>query len=197
MEAYDDAPIASKRTTERTGVPLWVTLLLLAVVVAVIAWRQYSVVSAERRFEADRQELTSRLNAEKASAVARTRQALIQHNEDAWRLFGTALGWTVRDAMMRDNRDQIDQYFTQLVKDARVRLVLLADPNGKVIVSSDRNFQGVAFSQHFPPGLLQGKDAVIVAADASTRRLVVPVHGLSAQLGTVVIDFETPADPTT
>jgi hypothetical protein len=95
------------------------------------------------------------------------------------------------------NTYQIDQYFTQLVKDARVRLVLLADPNGKVIVSSDRNFQGAAFSQYFPPELLQEKDAVIVAADGSNRRLVVPLHGLSAQLGTVLIDFKTPPVPTT
>ena len=195
MTSHDEPPAAPRRSIAGIRVPLWMPLLLLVLLIAVLAWRQISVTSAEKRFETERQELTSSLEADKAAAVARMRQALSKEHEEALRLFATALGWTIRDAMMRDNRDQIDQYFTQLVKDARVRLALLADPNGKIIVSSDRNFQGAAFSQHFPAALLQESSISIRLGEEQTRRLVVPIHGLSAPLGTVIIDYAAPAVP--
>jgi C4-dicarboxylate-specific signal transduction histidine kinase len=174
---------------------LWVPIVLFLLLIAVIAWRQISVTSAEKRFESRQQELTSRLEADKASAVARTREALTKQNEHALMLFATALGWTVREAMIRNNQDQIDQYFTQLVKDARVRLALLADPSGKIVVSSDRNFQGAAFSQHFPPALLQESSVSLRPAEGQTKRLVIPIHGLSAPLGVVILDYEAPPVP--
>jgi type II secretory pathway pseudopilin PulG len=196
MEAYDEpSPATSPATREPMKLPLWVTLVLLGLLLAVIAWRQYAVVATERRFEAERQELTSRLTAEKQVAVARARQALTQQTEDALKLFGTALGWTVRSAMMRNNRDEIDQYFTELVKRDRVRLALLADPDGKVLVSSDRNFQGSAFAQHFPAALLQEPTVAIQPGEGQLRRLVVPVHGLSQKLGTVLLVYDATSIP--
>ncbi len=107
---HDDSSATTTRATGGMRLSLWVSVVVLVLLIGVIAWRQISLSSAEKRFEAERQQLTSRLEADKASAVARTRDALAKQNEQALMLFATALGWTIRDAMMRDNLDQIDQY---------------------------------------------------------------------------------------
>lgn len=194
MDEHDDSS-TTRPSGEKMKLPLWVTLAVLGLALAVLAWQQYSVVSAERRFEAERQALTSKLAADHEAALTRTRNALTAHSEEALKLFGTALGWTIRSAMMRENRDEIDQYFTELVKRDRVRLALLAGPDGKVLVASDRNFQDSAFSQHFPAALLQEPAVAIHRGEGQLRRLVVPVHGLSQQLGTVLLVYEAPEIP--
>lgn len=196
MEAHDDTSAPAPRTRrEAVKLPLWVTLALVGLLVAVVAWRQFSVISTERRFEAERQEITERLRSEQGAALVRAQQALVQQSDEAFRLFGAALGWTVRSAMMRENRDEIDQYFTLLVKHERVRLVLLAAPNEKILVSSDRNFQDSTFSKHFPAALLLEPKVVIRPGEGQLKRLVVPIHGLSEQLGTVLVVYEAPSLP--
>ena len=175
--------------------PLWVSLILLVLLIAVIAWAQFSRSSVEQRFQRERQELTEKLNAEKGALMARAQHALVQQSEEAFRLFGTALGWAVRSAVMRNNRDEVDQYFTELVKHERVRLALLADPGGKIVVSSDRNFQGAEFAQHFPVALLQGTSVAVHAGEGELKRLVIPIHGLSKNLGTVLVLYQAATMP--
>ena len=196
MESYDDTSAVAGVQTYRESLklPLWVTLAVLGLVIAFVAWRELSVISAEHRFEAERQALTESHNAAKAATLARARQALAQQTDEAYRLFGTALGWTVGSAMMRGNHDQIDHYFTELLKHERVRLVLLADLNDTVLASSDHNFRNLSFSKYFPAALLLERNITISPGEGSLKRLVVPVHGpSSAKLGTVLVVYEGPS----
>ena len=197
MERYDETvtPDAPPVRKEPMKLPLWVTLAAIGVLLALLAWRHYAAVSTERSFESRQQELTTRLEGERAAAVSRTREALSAESEEAMKLFGTALGWTIRSALMRENHDEIDQYFTELVKRERIRLALLAGPDGQVLVSSDRNYQASPFSQHFPESLLQEPAVALHAAEGQSKRLVIPVQGLSRRLGTVLLVYEAAKAP--
>lgn len=197
MEVYKDTSAAAAPRSHHDGarLPLRATLTAVGVLIAALAWAYFSVVAAEKHFESEKQTLSERLDGEKTARLARARQALVQQTDEAYRLFGTALGWTVSSAMMRGNRDEIEQYFAEVVKHERVRLVLLADPNDKVVVSSDRNFEDFAFSRYFPAALLQEPAVAISPGEGSLRRLVVPVRGLTGRVGTVLLVYEGPSLP--
>ena len=128
--------------------PLWVSLALLALLIGIFAWKQIAVGGAERRLAEERQALIDKTETDKAAFQRTAQDALARHSEDVHRLFGTALAWNIRSAMMRNNLDEIDQYFTALVKTERIQLVLLADPEGKVLLASDRKFLDGQFSDH-------------------------------------------------
>ena len=173
--------------------PLWVSLLLLLMFLTTLGYLALSQREAARRQEAAVQDLTSRFTAEKTAAAAQAQEAFTRQSEAAYRLFGTALAWSVRDALMRKNLDEIDQYFGELVKDERIRLVLLADATGNVIVSTDRNFKGAPFAQHFPAAALEHKSVSIESAEGQMKRLVMPIQGLNERLGTALLVYQAPA----
>lgn len=193
MEAdteQDTRPSSTSALQKR--VPAWVALALLVALIVVIAIWQLAGRETERRFEAERQELTQKLEADRAAIQSQAREAIARQSEEAHILFGTALAWVVRSALMRNNMDEIDQYFSTLVKNERIKLALLASQDGKVMVSSDRQYQGSELGQHFPPALLE-VEQVTVQREAAQNRLVLPIQGLSSRLGTALVIYTAPA----
>jgi hypothetical protein len=165
--------------------PLWVTVLLLVLMLALLASRELVLKAAEERLEAERQSVAKQLEDEKVALRANAREA----NESAYELFGKALAWAVRTAMMRRNFDEIEQYFAALTSDPHITLALLVDQKGKILLASDRQLQDAQFSAHFPAALLQTPDVAIERGEGNERRLVLPVQGLNKRLGTVLVVY--------
>jgi hypothetical protein len=178
-----------------TRVPLWIPLVLLVLLIAAIAWRQIGVGTAERRVEAERQQLVQQTEAERSAMRARAQQALAQASEDAHMLFGTALAWTVRSALIRKNLDEIDQYIITLAQHPRIGLALLADTQGQILLASDRALLGAPFAEHFPPALLETAAVMVHPGEGDQRRLVLPIQGLTERLGTMVLVYTAPTLP--
>ena len=175
--------------------PLWVSLVLLVLLLVVFAWQRIAVGAAERRLAVEKQALTEQSAAAQAAFMAQAREALARHSEANHVLFGNALAWAVRGEMIRNNRDQIDQYFTELVRNERIRLVLLADVNGKILLASNRKLQEGTFADVFPAALLQEPQVTVQEGEGNEKRLVLPIQGLTARLGTVVVVYLPEALP--
>lgn len=136
-EPMTPPPAGKKRRLTRLHdikLPLWVSLLLLVLLLAVFVWQSVAVATAERRLEDERRALL----ASQAQMQAVTGEAALRMDDQSRQLFGTTLAWAVRAEMIRGNLDQIDQYFGALVRADGIDLALLADPSGKVLVASDR-----------------------------------------------------------
>ena len=172
--------------------PLWVSLLLLALLIVVFAWSWFSAGGAQRRLAEERQQLSRQLEAERSVLQREAQEALARQTRDLQALFGAALAWSVRSAMLRNNLDEIDQYFGDLVKNPRIPLVLLADVEGKVLRSSDRKYLASRFAEHFPAELLKSEDVAIHPDEGNRQRLVLPIQGLTARLGTVLVVYAPP-----
>ena len=182
------SPLARLHTIK---LPLWVSVMLLLVALGFfVAW-QLTARQADRRVDAERAALEQQAAAAQATVEAESRQMLMRHSEDAHMLFGTALAWAVRSALMRNNLDEIDQYFAALVRNQRVQLVLVADQAGKVLVASDRQLQGSQLEKHFPATLLE-IDKVTIQREGEKNRLILPIQGLTSRIGTGVVVYATP-----
>src|SRR5688572_9138371 len=105
---------------QEVKLPLWVSVILLLVLLIVFTWGRLTSGAAERRLEAERQQLAQKAEAERSAMQRETHEILARETRELQLLFGHALAWAVRSAMLRNNFDQIDLYFADLVRNRRV-----------------------------------------------------------------------------
>jgi hypothetical protein len=183
---FDDDRTTSRSRFARLAqsqVPLWV--LVLVACVALAAGRQLSSL----HFPGDNRGAKGVVDQQKLIAAADDCEILRRRNDEAHLHFATAFAWAVRSALMRNNVDQVDLYFNQLLKNRAVDLAVLADRRGKVVVSTEQHLRGVRFSSHFPPAILSEEEVRLERMDANQMRLVLPIHGISRRLGTVMLIY--------
>lgn len=178
-----------------TKLPLWVSLLLILLLGGVLLWARMSIGAAEAQLAHERQELSRRFEADKAALLARLMDFTARQDEAAQRRFGTALAWAVRAELIRNNLDQVDQFFNALVRMQGIERVVLAAQDGKILLSSDKRWQGGDFSALYPAALLVTAEVSVLPGGEGKKRVVAPVMGLSSRLGTVVMDYAPQALP--
>jgi hypothetical protein len=189
MFDFDDTRRRSRLSTLlQQKLPLWLTLVIVLLVTVFFGVQHASYNAAEQRYKA----LTGELQAQQTSLQAHDADSRRRTVEESDMLFGTALGWAVRSAMLRKNLDEIDQYVSALARNPRIQLVLVADRSGKILLSTDRRSQGTRLSTHLPTALLKVDEVTVESADAQRRHLVVPLQGLTTRLGTVVVRYAAP-----
>lgn len=183
---FDDDSTGSRSRLARLAqshVPLWV--LVLVACVAVVAGRQLSTLN----FGGARPDAATVADPQKLVSVTGDCEVLRRRNDEAHLHFATAFAWAVRSALMRNNVDQVDLYFNQLLKNRAIDVAVLADRRGKVVVSTEKHLRGVRFSNHFPPAILSEEEVRLERVDGNQMRLVLPIHGVSRRLGTVMLMY--------
>jgi hypothetical protein len=97
----------------------------------------------------------------------------------------SSLTWAVRSEMTRDNMEQVNTYFIQLIKEPSIETIQLVDHStGNVLLSTNKKDEGTVLKNEFilsvkaPISKLQDKRIISAA----------PVYGLSEQLGVLVIE---------
>ena len=96
MELETDKPADARNPSalarlHQMRLPLWVSLLLLALLIVVFAWGRFSASGADRRLAEERQQLSRQLEAEKSALQRDAQEALAPQTRDLQALFGTAL----------------------------------------------------------------------------------------------------------
>jgi hypothetical protein len=105
---------------------------------------------AEASLETERQAVTRQFEADRNALLGDLRAKVEANTDEAQRQFGMALAWAVRGEMIRNNLDQVDQFFGEIVKLPHTERVLLADATGTVRVSTDRRHLGAALTTLVP-----------------------------------------------
>lgn len=190
--AAPSAPRQSAATVpalQRIRLPLWLFLLMLLALLGMFGWSQYQANAADHRLAEERQAMAQAMETERAALQTAAADAVTRQTVELETLFGAALAWSVRSSMLRNNLDEIDQYFGDLVKNPRITLVLLAGPDGKVLRSTDRRYLDTDFATSFPPALLTGSDVSVHPDEGRRKRIVLPVQGLTSRLGTVMLVY--------
>ncbi len=186
-----DTPVAEKASGMDTNrkIMLGLVITLVVVVLGMYMWKSSAVSSVQKQLvEVQAQEAQAR-----TELVERARQLHAKHDADALKRFSAPLAWAVRRELMASNLDQIDQYLTGLVQMQGFESALLANPEGKIVVATDRKKLAEAFSALYPADYLQAKDVMVLPTATGGLRAVVPIMGLNQQLGTLVVEYVSPA----
>lgn len=106
------------------------------------------------------------------------------------RLTAKTFSWAVRSAIMRENYDQVREYFYDFIKEENIRSVALTDLSGKITLCTDLKFEGKPVSELFPGAVADAQDVVIAAA-GKVRTVSAPILSLNAPLGTLWWSFNS------
>ncbi len=174
-------------TLTAVKLPLWVGLALLILWAISFAWQSLAQKRLEAKLDTDRAAMMAQADNDRQALLGQLRTRAGAASEASLSEFGTALAWAVRGEMIRNNLDQVDQFFTEIVKLPGTERALLAGADGKVVVSTDRRHLGVEASTVVPPEALLLPQVTVRSEADGTLLLVVPVMGLNDRLGTVFV----------
>ncbi len=124
-----------------------------------------------------------------AKLTETTTQMLADKNRALLRLTAIPLSWVVRMEMPKGNYDNIDQYFKQIIKEDRFKVILLAGTDGKILVSTDRRMEGADLSQYYPETLLGLYETTVSELNSEEMVVAAPVIGLTSKLGVLVMVY--------
>jgi type II secretory pathway pseudopilin PulG len=162
-----------------------VAVIGVAVALAIIGWlvvsKDRAVKQAEEDAAGQRAELVRQAEAQHADTV---KQSLIR--------FGVPLAWAIRREMMANNLDQVDQYVADLVRMEGIQQVTLAQADGAIVVASDRKNIGTTLDGLYAERYMRAEQIEADETAPGQWLLVLPVMGLNARLGTVVIEYQAP-----
>jgi hypothetical protein len=119
-----------------------------------------------------------------------TRSLLLNSAEHKLRLTMQTFAWAVRAAVIRQNKDEIDQYFTELVKNTEVVEVFLVEESSKIIsVASNKKHEKMRFTELYDSSYLSRNE---VTFDLKNRQyfLSAPLMSLDKRLGTLFLIVE-------
>jgi hypothetical protein len=125
----------------------------------------------------------------KAQIINQAKQLEDAQVEEALRLFSIPFAWAIRRELMAGNVNQVDQYLGQLIQIRGFESAVLIQPDGKVIVASDRKKLVETFSSLYPDVDLNINEVKLEKAGNGTFRAMIPILGLNKQLWMVVVEY--------
>ncbi|MFA5082623.1 MAG: hypothetical protein WC474_08780 [Hydrogenophilaceae bacterium] len=189
MNTTEDTPATSQAAGMERKIILGLAIALVVVTAAMYAWKVAAVATQEDKFaQAEAQHAQARVQ-----LVEQARQLDASRSEAGLRLFSTPLAWVIRREVMAANLDQVDQYFTDLVQMPGFQSAVLANPDGKILVASDRKQLAVPFASLYPAEYLQAGDIRIERSASAGLRAIIPILGLKQHLGVLVLEYTPPA----
>ena len=150
----------------------WQLVIILLLVIAVAGMYVWKNVAVNRA--------TVQL-ADKADRI------ITEQNRTFLRLAVVPLVWAVRSEMIRDNYDQINQYLNEFVKEQNMKEIVVAKPDGTIVVATNKKLEGTSVTGEFPPSVLQEDKLTVSSLENGDIMVVSPVMGLSAKVGVLIL----------
>jgi len=153
-------------------------LILMLLLAGMYGWKNLAVRKVEKE--------TSR---QAAQLTEKTDLRIMEKNRALLRLTAIPLSWVVRMEMPKGNYDNIDEYFKQILKEDRFKVIALAGMDGKILVSTDKRMEGADLSQYYPAELLEQYETTIRELNDKELIVATPVMGLTAKLGVLILVY--------
>jgi hypothetical protein len=168
-------PVAVPRPLLYATAGILAALILL--VLGMYAWKTTAVRGVERRMESQRVELT-----------AARQKALESQARGMLRLAGRPLAWAVRAEMLRNNLEQVDDYFNDFVREPGIVGVVLIGKEGTVLLATNRKLVGQPALDVVSKTVLEAT-GVTVEESGGVQRLAVPVMSFNERLAVLAVDY--------
>lgn len=132
------------------------------------------------------------VNNARTQASESANRIITEQNKSYLRLVAVPLTWAVRSEMIRNNYEQVNQYLSQFVKEKNMKEIIVAKPNGTIVVATNKKREGTSVAGAFPPTVLQEDKTTVTNLENGDIMVVSPVMGLSSKQGVLILLY-TPA----
>ncbi|PKL78493.1 MAG: hypothetical protein CVV25_11430 [Ignavibacteriae bacterium HGW-Ignavibacteriae-4] len=148
---------------------------LIIVIIVVLAWSFIRMALMESDFKEEKAQITSNYE-----------MKLDGLNSDRLKLTATTFSWAIRSELLRENKEQINQYFNEFIKNPDiVKLQLINSETSIVELSTDKKDVGIEVTKY---NSLQEQTIV---TDSTEFQIVTPITGLNKKLGVFVMQVNS------
>lgn len=148
---------------------------LLLALIAVFLWAFIKTAIMKNQFEKQTLEIKKQCENKIDSITAQQME-----------LTSKTFAWAIRSELTRDNKEQVNQFFTGFIKESGVVKVQFVDAiSTKVLLSTDKKDEGSIFEDKVA---LFTTNTIHYTND-SILHVISPVMGLNNKLGVLVIDY--------
>jgi hypothetical protein len=101
-------------------------------------------------------------------------------------LTAKTFSWAIRGELIRENQEQVNEFFLNFIKTPNMRKVQLIDaPSAKVLISTNKKEEGTNVSE---PAILEAESTIHQTND-SIIKIITPVMGLDRKIAILVIEM--------
>ncbi len=153
-----------------------VTVFLLLLLIGVFSWGSFKNYRLKAQFEKNKME-----------TEIRDAMRLDSIKSASYELSTKVFSWAIRSEMLRNNTEQVDQFFLSFIKEPNVRKIQLLNPEtGKVLLSTDKKEEGQVLSE------MEGlkTDSLTAVRTEGSLKVYSPIMGLNTKLGLLIVEFE-------
>lgn len=154
----------------------WFVFVLIVVIIILLLWALIKIRIVENRSLKEKDQLVN--------LYELSMDSLHLSNME---LTAKVFTWAIRSEMTRQNMEQVNQFFSAIVKEPGIRKIQLIDPvSARVLLSSDKKDEGTIVEDTL---VLQAEKTIHLSSEAG-ERIISPVMGLDTRIGVLVIEFE-------
>lgn len=168
----------SSNNSKPTKTPFWkkhfLSLLLLLGIIIAVVWGIIGKNRLEKAHKAKIEQINTQYNKAMDSIV----------NEKA-KMITSTFALAVRSELIDENKDQVNQYFLQMIKNRQIsRIMLVNQTSGEIEMSTNKKDIGLIFKND---KLLHAKD-VISENKAEVIMTATPIMGLNNQMAVLIVE---------
>jgi len=130
-------------------------------------------------------------NYQRKAVVEVATTQLQDNNQLLLKLISKPLVWNIRAEMLRGNMEQIDLLMNNLVKEKNFQFIHLVEPDGNVILSTNKQMQGQSLDNGIIWKALLNDSTVVLVDKANIITVVAPVMGFDERMATLVIGYQS------
>lgn len=147
---------------------------LILIILTILIWSLIKIAILKNNFNNQKQEITTRYELKLDSL-----------NSERLLLTATTFSWAIRSELLRDNNDQINQFFNEFVKNPGIDKLQFINPVTSVVeISTDKKDEGKIITSY------KNITEQIIKKDSTEFIIVTPITGLNKKIGIFVIHFK-------
>ncbi len=100
--------------------------------------------------------------------------------------------WAIRDKMISGNRQDINIYMNQMVKEKNFEEIPIVDQGNVILLSTDKKEEGKPYSTFYNSSFLKSDSTNMYTQRGRTIVITTPILGLDKRLGTLSIKYNMP-----
>jgi hypothetical protein len=180
MSEKENTPAKKKkRLSAQAIVSIIILCLLVAIPAGIYLWKQGEISKLKKQHETE-------INQIKADAG----KTISDNNKKSIEILTRTFTWAVRSEMLRNNLEQVNTYMTDLVKSADLNDISAIKPDGIVVLSTNKKFEGNAYPGFVTTELNNINEVVSRNNGNGNIMSICPIMGLDNRMGTIVITYK-------
>ena len=125
---------------------------------------------------------------QKAEVEKMASAQIMENTREMLKLVTKPFVWSIRAEMLRENMDQVNIYTKEMIREKNFQIIYLIDPEGKIVISTDKKLEGQLAAGMVETGLLQ-TDSVMVLKKDDLLTVAAPVMGYDKKLGVLIMSY--------